>query len=183
MKIFAVLLALILFTESGAVANGQTPWLNSNINGAVKDYNPDLRDDFYVNVNHDWFMNAKLKPGHASNGSFYALQDKVDANLRALMTDKALTGHDAELVQNLYTLWLDWDKRNKAGLGDLPELAGKIRGIKTLDDLNKYFMSELALNHGSFIAMFVLGFDNKDSESYNIELAPTGLSLRDSAEY
>ncbi|MBQ9404797.1 MAG: M13 family metallopeptidase [Synergistaceae bacterium] len=183
MKIFAVLLALILFTESGAVANGQTPWLNSNINGAVKDYNPDLRDDFYVNVNHDWFMNAKLKPGHASNGSFYALQDKVDANLRALMTDKALTGHDAELVQNLYTLWLDWDKRNKAGLGDLPELAGKIRGIKTLDDLNKYFMSESALNHGSFIAMFVLGFDNKDSEAYNIELAPTGLSLRDSAEY
>ncbi|MBQ6773037.1 MAG: M13 family metallopeptidase [Synergistaceae bacterium] len=183
MKIFALLLALMLFCPRESFADGQTPWRNSNIYGSVKDYSPDLRDDFYMNVNNDWIINARLKPGRAGNGSFYELQDEIDASLKALMHNKSLTGHDAELVQNLYSLWVDWDKRNKSGLGDLPELAKKIMNIKTLDELNKYFMSESSFNHGSFIAKFVIGLDNIDSESYNIELAPTGLSLRDSAEY
>ena len=185
-KIFAALfIVMSLFTVRAFASDkaSQTPWLNTNLIGAAKNYNPALKDDFYGFVNHEWLINAKLKPGYSRNAAFTELQDEIDANLRAIMTDKNLTGHDAELVKNLYSLWLDWDKRNKNGLGDLPELIKEIEAIKTLDDLSKFFMSETSFYNGLVIADFGLGLDNKDSESYNLELSPTGLSLGDSAEY
>ena len=186
-KIFAALIIMSLLQVrafAGEKAN-QTPWLNTNLIGAAKDnnYHPSLKDDFYGAVNYEWLINAKLKPGYSSTGAFRELQDEIDANLRAIMTDKSLTGHDSEIVQNLYSIWLDWDKRNKNGLGDLPELIKEVEAIKTLDDLSKFFMSTTSFNHSLVIADFGLGLDNKDSESYNLELVPTGLSLGDSEEY
>ena len=173
----------MFFAGVFAVEANASSWRDTNLIGAMKDYNPALTDDFYANVNHEWLVNAKLKPGRSSNASFYELQDIVDANLKAIMTDDTLTGHDAELVRKLYSLWLDWDARNKNGLADLPEQAKLITDIKTLDDLTKYFMSESSFYHGTVIADFVLGVDNKNSEAYNLELSATGLSLGDSAEY
>ena len=184
-KFLAALFIMSLFTVRAFASDklSQTPWLNSNLVGAAKNYNPALKDDFYACVNHEWLINAKLKPGYSRNSAFNELQDEIDANLLAIMTDKNLTGHDAELVKNLYSLWLDWDKRNKNGLGDLPKLIQEIEAIKTIDDLNKFFMSETSFYRDLVIADFGLGLDNKDSESYNLELSPTGLSLGDSAEY
>ena len=181
----ALFIMMSLFTVRAFAGEqaGQTPWLNTNLIGAAKNYNPALKDDFYGSINHEWLVNAKLKPGYSRNAAFTELQDEIDADLRAIMTDENLTGHDAELVKNLYSIWLDWDKRNKNGLGNLPELIQEIESIKTLDDLSKFFMSETSFYHNLVIADFGLGLDNKDSESYNLELSPTGLSLGDSAEY
>ncbi|MBQ6737939.1 MAG: M13 family metallopeptidase [Synergistaceae bacterium] len=183
-KIFAVILSTVLLCVFSSCAFAQG-WFNSNLYEAVKDknYNPSLKDDFYTSVNHEWLVNSKLKPGYSRNASFTELQDIVDARLRVLMTDENIKAHDAELVRNLYSLWLDWDSRNKNGLADLPTLSKKILDIKNISELNKYFMSEESFNNNSLIAGFGLGVDNKQSEFYNIELSSTPLSLSDSAEY
>ena len=128
-------------------------------------------------------MNATLKPGYPRTGAFMELQDTIDERLKGMMTDAAISGHDAELVRRLYALWLDWDSRNAEGLADLDKQAGRIMSVKTLDELNAYFMEEETLYSGEMLAGFGLGRDNKDSESHNLELSSTGLSLGDSAEY
>ncbi|MBR4196978.1 MAG: M13 family metallopeptidase [Synergistaceae bacterium] len=184
LKIF---LALIISAGlvSQAHAAKQTPWLNSNVIGAMKDakYSPSLKDDYYANINHDWLMNTALKPGYPRAGAFTELQDTIDERLKAMMTDVTISGHDADLVRRLYALWLDWDSRNAEGLADLDRQAGRITSIKTLDELSAYFMQEETLYSGEMLADFGIGRDNKDSESHNLELSATGLSLGDSAEY
>ena len=182
MKRIIVVIMMTLALTTPAMA--ESPWLNSNIKGAVtEDYTPALKDDFYVHVNHEWLATAQLRPGYSRNSAFNELQDIIDARLKAIMLDPTLSGHDAELVKTLYSLWLDWDKRNEEGLAELKALVQNLMSIESLDDLSRYFMSEESFYHNVLIADFGLGRDNKDSESYNLELASTPLPLGDSAEY
>lgn len=162
----------------------ESSWLNSNIMGRAASFDvPAVKDDFYLSVNYDWIKNAKLKPGRAAHSSFTDLQYELDANLRALMTDETLKGHDADLIRNLYALWLDWDGRNKNGLGKLKTHVEAVEKIKSIDELSEYFKSDECKLYGSSIANFSLGLDNDDPNFYNIEISATGLSLGDSAEY
>ena len=40
------------------------PWVNSNIKGVVTDdVTADIRDDFYLAVNHDWLRDTEFYPG------------------------------------------------------------------------------------------------------------------------
>ena len=180
---FIVSAALILLFITPSYA-AQTPWLNSNITGAIKpNYKPSLKDDFYLNVNREWLTTAKLKPGYSTMSAFNELQDIIDARLKDIMTSPDVSGHDAELVKRLYALWLDWQARNDEGISDLKEHAARITGIKTLRELTEYFKTEDSFYLGTSIADYVIGIDNKNSEAYNLELLATGLSLGDSAEY
>ena len=184
LKIFiTVMLSGLLVSQAHAAS--QTPWLNSNVIGAMKSmkYSPSLKDDYYANINREWLLNTELKPGHSRAGAFMELQDEIDARLRGIMTNPTISGHDAELVRKLYALWLDWNSRNAEGLADLDKQAGRITSIKTIDELSAYFMEEETFYSGEMLAGFGIGRDNKDSESYNLELSSTGLSLGDSAEY
>ena len=179
-----IITAIMLTLALAAPALAESPWLNSNIKGAVtEDNTPALKDDFYVHVNHEWLSTAQLRPGYSRNSAFNELQDIIDARLKAIMLDPTLTGHDAELVKTLYSLWLDWDKRNGEGLAELKTLVQNLMSIESIDDLSRYFMTEESFYHDVYIADFGLGRDNKDSESYNLELASTPLPLGDSAEY
>ena len=178
--IIAILAATLFITPSYA----ESPWLNSNIKGAVTEkYSPALKDDFYVHVNHEWLSTAQLRPGYSRNSAFNELQDIIDARLKAIMTDPSLTGHDADLVKTLYALWLDWPSRNEAGLSELKGLVQNLMKIDSIDELSRYFMTEESFYHDVAVSDFGLGRDNKDSESYNLELGTGSLSLGDSAEY
>ena len=181
-RLIIALLAVSLFASS---SYAESPWLNSNSRGAVTESSdsPSIRNDFYVNINHDWLSTAQLKPGYSRNSAFNEMQDMIDARLKALMTDESLSGHDAQLVRTLYALWLDWDARNEAGLSELKSLVENLMKVDSLEALTEYFKTKDSFNHNILIAEFGLGRDNKDSESYNLELAASGLSLGDSAEY
>lgn len=173
----------MLIVSSLSNAQEMTPWPNTNIAGSSEKYSPKITDDFYGNVNHEWLSTAQLKLGYPRVGAFTELQDIIDVRLKGLMTDGSIPGHDAELVRRLYSLWLDWDARNNEGLADLKEQAAKITAIETIDELSEYLMSEECMYNGTMILDFGIGRDNKDSESFNLELVAPGLSLGDSAEY
>ena len=177
-KLLSIAIVSMLIMSSQAVS-----WPVSNIIGSVKDYNPKLIDDFYANVNHEWLINAKLKPGRVRTGAFNELQDVIDKRLKAIMTDETVKGHDGELVRTLYALWLDWDSRNEEGIDDLNTQAKKITAITSINELSEYFKTKDSFYNGTVIADYVAGFDNIDSEAYNLEILATGLSLGDSAEY
>ena len=182
---FALIFFIVFAFKSKAFAFDEVNWLNSNILGRVEavKYKPKLQDDFYGANNLEWLKNTKLKPGHSRNSAFDELQDYVNNNIKKIMTDKNLKGHDAELVQNLYSLWLDWDKRNSEGIGIINRYIETIENIKTIKELNEYFKSRECLYYGSLIFGYSLGYDNLNSSLYNLELIATGLMLGDAAEY
>ena len=178
------IIAAIILTLAIAAPSCASDWINSNIRGAVtEEYAPALKDDFYVHANHEWLSTAQLKPGYSRNSAFNELQDIIDARLKAIMTDPGIAGHDGELVRTLYSLWLDWDARNEAGLAELKGLVQNLMRVENIEGLNRYFMGDESFYHDVVIADFALGRDNKDSESHNIELLSTPLPLGDSAEY
>ncbi|MBR1635477.1 MAG: M13 family metallopeptidase [Lachnospiraceae bacterium] len=162
----------------------EKPWINSNILGTVTDdYAPSEQEDYYVAANHDWLVDAELPAGYSSTGAAVELMLERDEQIQGLMTDDSLTGHDAELIQNLYELWLDWDSRNAFDVSEITKHTDIVKDISTVDELSDYYKSEECLDYGNSIAGFTIGTDNKDSEAYNVELTGTGLSLGDPAEY
>ena len=182
--IFMMILATIASAEAEKMEKNEKTWLNSNILGRAGNFEkPAAQEDFYLSTNYGWIKNAKLEPGHSRNGAFSELQHELDATLRALMTDESLSGHDADLVRNLYSIWLDWDARNKNGLGKLKSHIEAVEKIKTISELSEYFKSDECKFYGSLIIDFALGLDNDDPNFYNIEIGATSLMLGDSAEY
>ena len=161
-----------------------TPWINSTIIGMVtEDVNADLKDDFYLNVNHDWLMNAKLRPGYPTELPLLDAADIVKDRCLDMLTDTSLTGEDAEKIQNYYELWLDWEGRNETGIDPILPYAQKVRNISSLDEMSKLLVSEENFTWGVSLARVGLSLNRENSTLYEVQISPTELSLQDSAEY
>ena len=161
-----------------------TPWINSTILGMVtEDVNADLKDDFYLNVNHDWLMNAKLRPGYPTEMPLLDAADIVKNRCMDMLTDTSLTGEDAEKIQNYYELWLDWEGRNETVIDPIIPFVQKVRNVSSLDEMSKVLVSEENFKWGVSLATVDLSLNSENSILYQVEIDPTALSLQDSAEY
>ena len=172
-------------SDSQAFTFAEYPWVNSNIIGRVPEsYRPSPTEDFYVWRNHDWLITTKLKPGRNGADAFDELDDSIIERLTALMTDQTLTGHDAELLQNLYALWLDWDSRNAEGVKVAQQVFNRINSINSIDELTAYIASR-DLNDKDLPSLYCYSVeaDQNDSDYYCLYLYPMNLRLGDSAEY
>ena len=161
-----------------------TPWINSTIIGMVtEDVNPDLKDDFYLNVNHDWLMNATLRPGYPTELPLLDAAQIVEDRCLEIIKDTSLTGEDAERIQNYYELWLDWDGRNKTGIEPILPFVEKVRAISSLDEMSKLLVSEDNFTWGASLARVGLSLNSEDSSLIEVAISPTSLQLGDPAEY
>ena len=161
-----------------------TPWLNSNIIGIVtNETNPDLKDDFYLNVNHDYFMNVSLRPGYASETPIFDASDTVKERCLDILTDKTLDERDAKLPQSFYELFLDWETRNEQGVEPLMFFFDELKNISSLEELNEYMLTDDYFVYGNYLANVYVGTNTEDSTLYQVDIYSTSLSLRDPAEY
>ncbi len=89
------------------------PWLTSIVDGMVTPdlEKPDLRDDYFLNINYEWLRDTVLKPGHYQAGTVSDIEDLVDERVVSLFTDESIPGRGAELVREYYQMYLDWDSR------------------------------------------------------------------------
>ena len=173
------------FNEADAkvTASYGTPWLNSVTYGMVRDDTEhNLKDDFYLDVNYDWLKNTELSEGKKRTGVYESRTDDVKTEILSLFTEKG-TGKDAEAVNNLYSLYLDWNGRNSAGFDAVKERVRSIEKINDLTSLSEYLKSEDAVKNGSSVVSFDFDFDYNDPEYYSFVIVPTQLSLGDAAEY
>lgn len=177
---------LTLFLALFALAQAfclETPWPNTTIIGAMNGYNPRLEDDFYAAVNRNWLLTAKIPQGYPGIDSFTERNIQIKEELHSLMQDKSLKGLDAQNVQNLYDLFLDWESRKNSGIAELKELTQKINNFKNLQELNDWFCSDECIYKGAFLCGLDAGPDISDSSKSALMIFSTGLTLRDSAEY
>ena len=166
------------------------PWINSSILGEVTDdVKAELKDDFFLNVNHDWLRDAKLRPGYPTETPIFDAVDAVKNRCLEFLTDKtlkfddAVLSHDVDLIQGYYDLFLDWEGRNKLGVEPLKPLVEKIKAISNLDELTEFLLSEEARENGLGFFGVKVTIDSTDSSSYGVDISSTDLSLEDSDEY
>ena len=170
------------------------PWINANIYGLVTDdVTADIKDDFYLAVNHDWLRDAELYPGRPSATPWYQAVDTMKERCMTILADESLKelegpeGHDAELIQNYYYQFLDWESRNEAGLAPVMPAVEALQSVKTLDDLRSFLLSDTYARFSTqdAPALVPIGLDKytQDSGLYQVNLGPTNLLLEDAAEY
>ena len=170
------------------------PWVNSNIKGVVTDdVTADIKDDFYLAVNHDWLRDTEFYPGRPSATPWMQAVDMVKERCFDILADGSLQdlegteGHDAKLIQNYYRQYLDWESRNKAGLEPIMPAVDALRAVETMEDLQSFLLSDTYDRFSTQDAppLVPVGLSNytKNSDLYQVNLGPTPLLLEDSAEY
>lgn len=161
-----------------------TPWMNSNIKGMVNlDVITSYKDDFYYAVNHDWLRDTKLPPGAAKEAAYTEASRIVRDRCLEFLNDENLTGDDADLIQNYYELYLDWDGRNAAGLTPIEPFVTSLLSVTTLDEMSQFLLSKDNEKYGTFLLEVDIGTNYEDSDRYEVEIGKPSLILGDAAEY
>ncbi|MBR6486672.1 MAG: M13 family metallopeptidase, partial [Lachnospiraceae bacterium] len=160
------------------------PWINSNILGLVTDdVTADIKDDYYLNVNHDYLRDTKLRPGRAGEAPFYEALEIVRERCFDILNDESLTGRDAQMIQDYYRMYLDWDARNEAGVEPLRPFIEELKAVDDIDGMTEYLLSDDCYRLGVDFVQFNIGSSADDSSLYELKVLPSTLTLGDPAEY
>ena len=100
-----------------------------------------------------------------------------------MLEDDSLTGHEAELIQDLYHSILDWDSRDALGLAPAETFIQTVNDIKSLDDLNVFLYNEdnTLLSGWPFELDTTYSLD--DPSVYTSAIKDGSWVLEDAAEY
>lgn len=176
---------LLTFSCVPALSEGGIPqWINTDVEDAVGVLTLSrLKDDFHLAVNRKWLQYEQIPWGSSEASSFMDQSYEVMERKIALIGDKTLKGHDADLMRKLCGLALDWDTRNALGVEPLRPYVEEMEAIRTLQDLTDYMTS---LEKNAFQldpSAYTVQPDTAHPDRYIASLAPVPLILGDSAEY
>ena len=138
------------------------------------------QDDFFTYVNGNWVKTVEIPSDKASWGSFNELREKTDENslaiLNNILTEKYAEGTEGKKIQDLYSSFMNWDKRNADGINPIKADLAKIDAIKTVADLQKYLVEATPNGDNPFYAWRV-GADLKASNDNAIYLGGPSLGI------
>ena len=158
-------------------------WICSIIAGAVSaDTKVELKDDFYTAANLDMLASYEIKPGQYSAGTAVESSEILKERLYSILDDESLDDHNAELVHKVYSLVLDWDKRNSLGVEPFKATIKSIQDTQTLDELLDLLRDSDDPFLTSFVGMSVdAGIGNKDMNT--VYISPGTTFYSDAADY
>ena len=144
-------------------------------------------DDFFRYANGNWMKNNPIPDEYSIYGSFEALKEENNKQLRAIMDDAvadkaAKPGSIKQKIADFYAMGMDSAAIEKVGIKAIQKELDKIAAVKTTDDLIKlvaYFHTygvNILFNFGS-------GQDDKNSENVIALLYQGGLGLPDRDYY
>lgn len=171
--------------ESMALYRTGKPWVCADLENVVTEDMPaDLKHDFALAVNRDFYLNAKISDGYSTAGTVYDL-NKVNAeDLAQLFLDgNDFSSHDSKLAKAYYDLMLAWDARNALGVAPLKTDTEKIEVIKSLDELISYYKECPVEKQLSSPFVAYMDTDLIEPDQYIAWVGSSELFLRDSGEY
>ncbi|MBQ9882627.1 MAG: M13 family metallopeptidase [Synergistes sp.] len=178
----ALLSALFFCFLAGASA--EASWVNSDVTAAGDASGiPSLRDDFHRAVNYEWLQAAKIRSGESRVNSFSERDDEVEEEIKGLLADSSLKGHEAMLTQRFHRMLLQWDERDRLGIAPVMPYIARIEKIKTMDDLTAYLTDAEDPHFGSYLMRAGTTPDGRDATNVTVAIAPSGLLLADADEY
>lgn len=146
-----------------------------------------IQDDLYEAVNGEWLEKAVIPEDKPSTGGFATLAEDVE-NL--LMDDfkqfstgtKTTNVPTMDQAVKLYKKIIDTDKRNKDGIQPVMPLLNKIKGLKTVNDLNEN-AKELFFKHVRLPFNVGVEADFKDSNINRLMMSGPDTILPDTTYY
>ena len=145
-RLLTVLLVITMLFSLAvpAIAEGNerpgARWIDSGIYGAFEGRS-EIRpqDDFAAAVNREWAETVRIPEG-ASNVSARTEQTENynQAKLAVLKGEKK-DDPDVTSLQHFYTLLLDWDARNKAGLEPIKPYAEDLMSVSSIEEMTRYY--------------------------------------------
>lgn len=159
-------------------------WIGASVAGALTaDYPARLQDDYIGAVTRDYVSGLTIKEGKTGAGAMPECTDIMNERSLAMLKDKSLTGHEAELAQNFYELATDWQARNAAGVSALQQEVKKIEQLASIDEVTSYLLD--AENPYNIEPLCGIGVGNSmiHPGTNTVVIASLELALGDSAEY
>ncbi|MCZ6827114.1 MAG: hypothetical protein O7D88_06410 [Gammaproteobacteria bacterium] len=155
--------------------------LTSGIEPANFDTTVRPQDDFYRYANGTWLENTQIPEDKSNYGSFTALADGAEENLRVLIEEAAAdenkeAGSDAQKVGDFYLSFMNEEAVEAAGTTPLVEPLAQINGIETSADVVAYIGASQRMGLTNPFVLFV-NQDSKDSTMYAAFMHQTGLGL------
>ena len=139
------------------------------------------QDDFYRYANGTWLENTQIPEDKSNYGSFTALSDGAEENLRVLIEEAAADenkepGSDAQKVGDFYLSFMNEEAVEAAGTTPLVEPLAQIDRIESGADVVAYIGASQRMGLSNPFVLFV-NQDFKDSTVYAAFMHQTGLGL------
>ena len=135
--------------------------------------------DFYKYTGGNWIKNNPIPADRSRWGTFDALREEADGNVRKILDEQAAKKHDkgtsAQKASDMYAAYLDIAAIDKKGFAPAKPLLDAIAAAKSTDDIAK-IMARADLPTNAPIAMSVT-LDQKNPDKYIVEIEQGGLGL------
>lgn len=144
------------------------------------------QDDVYGYLNGKWLRDYQLPPDKASVGSFTAVQDKTEAQLRSIVDgldqEAANQDPDAKKLADLYASYMDEERLEALGIKPLLKEFAAIDAHKSKSAVAQLFARMNEIGAGAPFGLYV-NPDARDSAKYAVILYQGGLGLPDRDYY
>ncbi|NER10555.1 putative endopeptidase [Muriicola jejuensis] len=143
-------------------------------------------DNFTAYVNGAWVKNTPIPDDKASYGVGYIVYEESEDNVKKIIEESSqgefAQGSDEQKVGDLYTSYVDFEKRNEIGVAPLKPEFDKIDALSNYDDLATYFAYANKVGINVPLGLFVYQ-DFKDPTIYTVYTWQSGLGLPDREYY
>lgn len=178
--------ALLGLVATAGLGSAQQATRVSGIDVTTFDKSVRPQDDFFRYVNGGWLARTAIPADKASYGSFDALFDKAEADLRAIVEEAGRNGgapgSDSRKIGDFYASFMDEARAEALGAKPLQTELAAIDAIRTKTDLAREFAHLLKLGCDAPITAFTEG-DFKDPKVTTFFVYQSGLGLPDRDYY
>ena len=144
--------------------------------------------DFHAAVNRDWLTSSEIPSGYISYDSFAERQLEVDSELTQILESNVLfsdpyISHCQQLIRDYYTMWLDWDARNAAGIEPLRDVVTPLLQVHTLDEMTFYLSDPDTTIRALPLCSAYTAANPNDADRYAVYISPPSLVFQDPMYY
>lgn len=168
------------------VAAAPRPVLRSGVDLQYVDDTVRPQDDVYEHLNGKWLRDYQLPPDKGAVGSFTAVQDKTEEQLRSIVDGlaQASAGEDpdAKKLADLYASYMDEERLEASGIKPLLKEFAAIDALRGRNAIPQLFAHMNEIGAGAPFGLQV-NLDARDSTHYAVILHQGGLGLPDRDYY
>jgi putative endopeptidase len=155
----------------------------TGIDLAFVDAGTRAQDDLFTHVNGRWLDTHVIPDDRAQDGTFLALRDRSEADVRAIVEEAAQQeGPDAARIAALYASFLDTEHVEALGVAPLQPLLDDVAAAGDKAALAAVLGRRQREGRASLFGEFV-STDAKDPHRYLVHLSQSGLGLPDESYY
>lgn len=151
------------------------------INLSYMDTTLNPAEDFFKYANGGWLSKTDIPGDQGSWGSFNELRENTRAAVLAVLKeassgDQYPEGSDQRKAANFFSIGMDSSLAESVGMKPLTSYLNEIESIKNKDDIQNYFVHQLAIGGDAFFDTSV-DADLRQSDKMILYLGGSGLGL------